>query len=46
MDSNLTHEDKFPTDLLSSTKWADFPNPIVGTLILNFFLIYFGQQLA
>ena len=46
MDSNLTHGDEFPVDLLSSTEWADFTNPIVGTHIPNFLLTYFGQQLA
>jgi hypothetical protein len=46
MDSNLTPIDEFPADLLSSTEWADFLNPIVGTIVPNFLLIYFGQQLA
>ncbi len=26
--------------------WADFTDPIVGTLMPNFFITYFGQQLA
>jgi hypothetical protein len=43
IDSNLTHGDAFPTDLLSFTEWVDFTNPIIGTLIPNFFLTYFGQ---
>ncbi len=46
MDTNLTHGDKFPAYLLSSTEWADFTNSIIGNLIPNFFLAYFGQQLA
>jgi hypothetical protein len=29
MDSNLTHGDEFPADLLSSTEWADFLDPII-----------------
>jgi hypothetical protein len=46
MDSALTHEDEFPKEFLSSTDWADFTDPIVGTLKPNFFIIYFGQQLV
>jgi hypothetical protein len=46
MDSTLTHGDEFPKDLLTSTDWADFSDPIVGTLMPNFFITYFGQQLA
>ncbi len=47
MDSNLTHGDKFPKDLLTSMDWEDFTDPIVGsTLIPNFFITYFGHQLA
>ncbi len=26
--------------------WADFTDPIVGTIVPNFFIFYFGQQLA
>jgi hypothetical protein len=34
-----------PTDLLSQTNWKDFEEPIIGTLISNFFITYFGQVL-
>jgi hypothetical protein len=46
MDSNFTHKDKFPVDLLSSTEWADFTHPIISALVPNFFLTYLRQQLA
>jgi hypothetical protein len=46
MDSTLTHGDDFTKDLFTSTDWADFTDPIVGTLVPNFFITYFGQQLA
>ncbi len=46
MDSTLTHGVEFPKDLLTSTNWADFTDPIVGTLVPNFSITYFGQQLA
>ncbi len=46
MGSALTHGDEFPKELLSSTDWADFTDPIVGTLVPNFFITYFGQQLV
>ncbi len=45
MDSTLTHGDEFPKSLLTSMDWADFTDPIVGTLAPNFFITYFGQQL-
>jgi hypothetical protein len=45
MDANLTHGDDIPTDWLSETDWKDFKDPIVGTLIPNFFVTYFGQVL-
>jgi hypothetical protein len=45
MDANLIHGDDMPTDLLSDTNWKDFEEPIVGTLIPNFFITYFGQVL-
>jgi hypothetical protein len=32
-------------DLLSKTDWTDFKEPIVGTLIPNFFISYFGPVL-
>ncbi len=35
-----------PVDLLSATEWADFTDPIIGTLIPNFSLTYLRQQLA
>jgi hypothetical protein len=46
MDSNLTHRDGFPVDLLSSTELVDFTHLIVGTLVPNFFLTCFGKRLA
>jgi hypothetical protein len=45
MDANLNHGDDMPTDLLSKTNWKDFEEPIVGMLIPNFFITYFGQVL-
>jgi hypothetical protein len=45
IDSILTHGDEFPNNLLPSTDWADFTNFIMGTLVPNFFITYFGQQL-
>jgi hypothetical protein len=44
--STLNHGDDSPKDLLTSMDWADFTDPIVGTLVPNFFITYFGQQLA
>jgi hypothetical protein len=32
-------------DWLSETDWKDFEDPIIGTLIPNFFITYFGQVL-
>ncbi len=34
-----------PMAWLSKTDWNDFEEPIVGTLIPNFFITYFGQVL-
>jgi hypothetical protein len=34
-----------PADLLSETNWKDFEEPIIGMLIFNFFITYFGQVL-
>jgi hypothetical protein len=45
MDANLNHGDDMPADWLSKTDWKDFEEPIVGTLIPNFFITYFGQVL-
>jgi hypothetical protein len=45
MDANLNHGDDMPADLLSETYWKDFEEPIVSTLIPNFFITYFGQVL-
>ncbi len=45
MDANLNHRDDMPADLQSKTNWKDFEAPIVGTLIPNFFITYFGQVL-
>jgi hypothetical protein len=43
--SSLNHGDNLPADLLSKTNWIDFKEPIIGTLIPNFFITYFGQVL-
>jgi hypothetical protein len=32
-------------ELLSKTDWKDFEEPVVGTLIPNYFITYFGQVL-
>jgi hypothetical protein len=45
MDVSLNHGDDLPKELLSETNWNDFKEPIVGTLIPNFFITYFGQNL-
>jgi hypothetical protein len=45
MDVSLNHGDSLPKELLSETDWNDFKEPIVGTLIPNFFITYFGQDL-
>ncbi len=45
MGVSLNHGDDLPKELLSKTNWNDFEDPIVGTLIPNFFITYFGQDL-
>ncbi len=45
MDDSLNHGDDLPTALLSKTDWKDFEGSIIGTLIPNFFITYFGQIL-
>jgi hypothetical protein len=45
MDNSLNHGDDFPKELLFENNWNDFKEPIVGTLIPNFFITYFGQVL-
>ncbi len=42
MDASLNHGDNLPRELPSETNWNDFEEPIVGTLISNFFITYFG----
>jgi hypothetical protein len=42
MDNSLNHGDDFPKESLSKTDWNDFKEPIIGTLIHNFFVTYFG----
>ncbi len=42
---SLNHGDDLPKKSLSKTNWNDFKEPIVGTLIPNFFIAYFGQDL-
>jgi hypothetical protein len=34
-----------PKESLSKTDWNDFKEPIIDTLIPNFFITYFGQDL-
>jgi hypothetical protein len=46
MDNSLNHGDDLPAELLSKTNWKDFKEPIVGTLIPNFFITFFGQVLS
>jgi hypothetical protein len=43
--SNTPYTPWVIVDLLSKTDWTDFKEPIVGTLILNFFISYFGPVL-
>jgi hypothetical protein len=43
--SNLTHGEDIPAEKLVDTDWKDFEDAIVGTLIPNFFIAYFGQDL-
>jgi hypothetical protein len=43
---NLPHREDIPTDKLANTDWKDSKDPIVGTLITNFFITYFGQDLT
>jgi hypothetical protein len=45
MDVSLNHGDDFPKELQTKTDWNDFEEPILGTLIPNFFIPYFGQDL-
>jgi hypothetical protein len=45
MDVSLNHGDDLPKESLSKTDWNDFEEPIIGTLIPNFFITYFGQDL-
>ena len=46
IDQNLTHGKEIPTKYLSDTQdWKDFTDPLVGALVPNFFIIYFGQKL-
>jgi hypothetical protein len=45
MDVSLNHGDDLPKELLSKTNWNDFKEPIIGTLIPNFFITYFEQDL-
>jgi hypothetical protein len=45
MDASLNHGDDLPTESLSKTDWKVFKEPIIGTLIPNFLITYFGQVL-
>jgi hypothetical protein len=45
MEVSLNHRDDLPKESLSKTKWNNFEEPIIGTLIPNFFITYFGQDL-
>jgi hypothetical protein len=42
---DLPHGEDIPADKLADTDWKDFKDPIIGTLIPNFFITYFGQDL-
>jgi hypothetical protein len=42
---NLSHGEDIPANKLADTNWKDFKDPIVGTLIPNFFIAYIGQDL-
>ncbi len=46
MDVGLNHGDDLPKESLSKTDWNDFEEPTIGTLIPNFFITYFGQDLV
>ncbi len=45
MEVSLNHGDDLPKESLSKTDWNNFKEPNVGTLIRNFFITYFGQDL-
>ncbi len=45
MDANLNHGDDMPAEWLIKNNWKDFEEPIIGTLIPNFFITDFGQVL-
>jgi hypothetical protein len=45
IDNSLNHGDDLPKELLSKTDWNDSEEPIIDTLIPNFFITYFGQDL-
>ncbi len=45
MDISLNHGDDLPKEPLFETNWNDFEESIVGTLIPNYFITYFGQDL-
>jgi hypothetical protein len=45
MDTNLTHGDDMPMRWLSKTDWKDSKDPIIGALIPNLCITYFGQVL-
>jgi hypothetical protein len=43
MDNSLNHGDDLPKESLSKTNWNDFEEPIIGTLIPNFFIATLGK---
>ncbi len=45
MDAAFTQGDIIPTNWLAGTIWAESEAPIVGTLVPNFFIVYFGKNL-
>jgi hypothetical protein len=45
MDVSFNHGDDSPKESLYGTNWNDFEEPIIGTLIPDFFITYFGQDL-
>ena len=45
MDATFTQGNIIPTDWLAGTIWEKSVDPIIGPLVPNFFIIYFGQDL-
>ena len=45
MDAALSYGEDIPSTYLTHTDWSSFKDPIVGALVPNFFIVYFGQDL-